>query len=101
MPINCRCSLLAEVEVLLHKSQTEAGESFRDIDIPQELQRRQERLEKIAQVKAEIEARAQARSEREKAEYEAKLKERAAKEKVRGRKDRRQATQSPRSWSKS
>ena len=54
--------LQAEVETLLHKSQTEAGESFGDIDIPQELQRRQERLEKIAQVKSEIEARAQARS---------------------------------------
>ena len=78
--------LQAEVEALLHKSQTEAGENFGDIDIPQELQRRQERLEKIAQVKAEIEARAQARAEREKAEYEAKLRERATKEKVRGRK---------------
>ncbi len=32
--------LQAEVSALLHKSQTEAGESFRDIDIPQELQRR-------------------------------------------------------------
>ncbi len=62
MPTNWKCSLLAEVETLLHKSQTEAGESFGDIDIPQELQRRQERLEKIAQVKSEIEARAQARS---------------------------------------
>ena len=78
--------LQAEVSALLHKSQTEAGESFGDIDIPQELQRRQERLEKIAQVKREIEARAQARYEREKAEYEAKLRERATKEKVRGRK---------------
>ena len=86
MLINWRCSLLAEVEELLHKSQTEEGESFRDIDIPQELQRRQERLEKIAQVKSEIETRAQARYEREKAEYEAKLRERAAKEKARGRK---------------
>ena len=78
--------LQAEVEALLDKSQTEAGASFRDIDIPQEVQRRQERLEKIAQVKTEIEARAQARYEREKAEYEAKLRERATKEKVRGRK---------------
>ena len=78
--------LQAEVSALLHKSQTEVGESFRDIDIPQELQRRQERLEKIAQVKREIEARAQAKYDREKAEYEAKLKERAAKEKARGRK---------------
>ncbi len=87
--------LQAEVSALLHKSQTEAGESFCDIDIPQEVQRRQERLEKIAQVKIEIEARAQARYDREKAEYEAKLKERAAKEKARGRKDRRQETSSP------
>ncbi len=78
--------LQAEVETLLHKSQTEAGESFRDIDISQEAQRREERLEKIAQVKAEIEARAQARYEREKAEYEDKLRERAVKEKTRGRK---------------
>ncbi len=86
MPTNWKGSLLAEVETLLHKSQTEAGESFGDIDIPQELQRRQERLEKIAQVKSEIEARAQARYDQEKAEYEAKLRERAAKEKARGRK---------------
>ena len=78
--------LQGEVEKLLDKSQTEAGENFRDIDIPQELQRRQERLEKIAQVKSEIEARAQVRSEREQADYEAKLRERAAKEKARGRK---------------
>ena len=83
------------METLLNKSQTEVGESFRDIDIPQEVQRRQERLEKIAQVKKEIEARAQARYDLEKAEYETKLKERAAKEKVRGRKDRRQETSRP------
>ena len=74
------------METLLHKFQTEAGESFRDIDIPQEVQRREERREKIAQVKAEIEARAQARYEREKVEYEDKLRERAVKEKTRGRK---------------
>ena len=35
--------LKAEVEALLHKAQTEPGETFRDIDIPQEIQRRQER----------------------------------------------------------
>ncbi|MGK7947232.1 MAG: hypothetical protein AB4368_00100 [Xenococcaceae cyanobacterium] len=78
--------LQAEVATLLEKSQTEAGENFRDLDIPQELQRRQERLEKIALVKSEIEARAQVRYEREKSEYEAKSRERAAKEKTRGRK---------------
>ncbi len=37
MPINWKFSLLAEVEALLQKSQTEAGESFRDLDIPTEL----------------------------------------------------------------
>ncbi len=78
--------LQAEVEKLWHKSQTETGESFGDVDIPQELQRREDRLSKVAQVKTEIEARAQARYEREKAEYEAKLRERVAKEKARGRK---------------
>ncbi len=78
--------LQAEVAVLWHKSQTEAGESFCDIDIPQEIHRRQERLEKIAQVKTKIEERAQARYDQEKAEYDAKLRERAAKEKSRGRK---------------
>ena len=78
--------LQAEVEALLHKSQTEAGESFRDIDIPQEVQRRQERLEKIAQLKSDLEARAQVRYDQEKAEYEAKLRERTTKEQARGRK---------------
>ncbi len=57
-----------------------------EIDIPQELQRRQARLEKISEIKAEIEQRAQARYELEIAEYESKLAERAAKEKARGRK---------------
>ena len=83
---NLEVQLQAEVEKLLHKSQTEAGESFRDIDIPQEVNRRQQRLEKIAEVKAELEQRAQARYEQEQAEYEAKLKERSAKEQARGRK---------------
>ena len=57
-----------------------------EIDIPQERQRRQARLEKIVQIKGEIEQRAQARYELEKAEYESKLAQRAAKEKARGRK---------------
>jgi transposase len=35
--------LKAEVEASLHKAQTEPGETFRDIDIPPEIQRRQER----------------------------------------------------------
>jgi len=78
--------LKAEVEALLHKAQTEPGETFRDIDIPQEIQRRQERLAKIGELKAELEKRAQARYEQEQAEYEAKMKERSAKEEALGRK---------------
>ncbi len=78
--------LQAEVAKLLEQSQTEVGETFRDIDIPQEIQRREQRLEKLGQIKAKIEERAQARDEQAKAEYEAKLTQRAAKEKARGRK---------------
>ena len=81
--------LQAEVEALLAKAEAEAegkGKQGKDIDIPDEIQRRQERLERIAQAKAEIEARAKARYDQEQAEYEAKLKARAAKEKARGRK---------------
>ncbi len=78
--------LKQEVAALLTKAENEAGQGESEIDIPQELQRRQARLEKITQIKGEIEQRAQARYEQEKAEYESKLAERAAKEKARGRK---------------
>ena len=68
------------------KAESENGPGEREIDIPQELQRRQARLSKIGKIKAEIEQRAQARYELEIAEYESKLVEREAKEKARGRK---------------
>ncbi len=58
--------LQAEVEELWHRSQTETGESLGDIDMPQEIHRREDRLSKVAQVKTEIEARAQGRYERKK-----------------------------------
>lgn len=78
--------LQAEIDALLAKAQTESGRSAREIDIPQEVQRRTERLAKIAQVKSELQVRAQARDEQAQAEYDAKLKTRAAKEEARGRK---------------
>ena len=80
--------LQTEVEALLAKAEAAAGkgESEKDIDIPDEIQRRQVRLERIAEAKAEIKARAKARYEQEQAEYEAKLKARAAKEALQGRK---------------
>jgi len=54
--------------------------------IPEELARREERLEAIAQAKAKIEARAKERLERERAEYQAKMAAREAKEKATGKK---------------
>ena len=78
--------LKQEVATLLTKAESESSQGGPEIDIPQELERRQARLEKIGEIKAEIEHRAQARYEQEKAEYESKLEERAAKEKARGRK---------------
>jgi transposase len=78
--------LKEEVAALMRKAETESGQSEPDIDIPQELQRREARLEKISEIKATLQQRAQARYEQEKAEYDAKLAERAAKEKDRGRK---------------
>lgn len=78
--------LQQEVATLLAKAESENGQVEREIDIPQELQRREERLSKIGEIKAEIEQRAQARYEREIAEYKSKLAEREAKEKARGRK---------------
>ena len=81
--------LQAEVETLLAKAEAEAegkGKSGKDIDIPDEIHRRQVRLERIAQAKAEIKARAKARYEQEQAEYEAKLKARGTQEVRQGRK---------------
>jgi len=78
--------LKGEVEALMGKAESELGPSSRDIDIPQELQRREERLEKLKEIKAELEKRAQARYDQEKAEYDSKMAERAAKEQERARK---------------
>jgi Transposase DDE domain len=75
-----------EVAALLSKAETESGKSEADIDIPQELQRREERLAKIGEIKAKIQQRAQARYDREKAEYDSKQAERTGIELARGRK---------------
>ena len=78
--------LRAEVQTLLQRAETAGTESVKDLDLPAELKRREERLQKIAEVKAEIERRAQARYAQEQADYAAKQVERAAKEQARGRK---------------
>jgi Transposase DDE domain/Transposase domain (DUF772) len=56
------------------------------MSVPHELERREERLARLAEAKAKIEARAQERFAREQAEHEAKLKARADKEKATGKK---------------
>jgi hypothetical protein len=58
------------------------------MSIPDELARREERLRKLAEAKAKIEARARERFVREQAEHEAKMAERAAKTAATGKKPR-------------
>jgi transposase/IS5 family transposase len=79
--------LKAEVEELMRLA--EAGDQAEIPDgmsIPEELERREERLAGIARAKAEIEARAAARYAEEKAAYEQKMAERRAKQESGGRK---------------
>jgi transposase len=79
--------LQAEVEELMRLAEEADTSSVpEEMDIPQELKRREERLAKIASAKAEIEARAQDRFEREQAEYEAKMARRKDKEERTGKK---------------
>ena len=78
--------LTEEVKILLKRAETENKKPNKDLDIPAEIARREDRLEKISVVKEEIESRAKARYVQEKAEYDAKIAEREAKEKARGKK---------------
>ena len=75
-----------EVQQLLAKAEQADATPLRNgLTIPAEIMRRQERKAALAQARAEIEARAQARYAAQLAEHEAKLAERAAK-KERGEK---------------
>lgn len=79
-----------EVQQLLAKAEQADATPLQDgLSIPAEITRRQERQAALAQARAEIEARAQARYAIQLAEHEAKLAERAARqergEKVRGK----------------
>lgn len=79
--------LQAEVQELLRLAeQADQSEIPEGMDLPEEIQRREDRLAAIAQAKCKIEQRAKERFEREQAEYEANLAKRKAKEKERGRK---------------
>src|ERR1700688_3713029 len=79
--------LKAEVADLMAKAEAADQTDVPDgMSIPEELARREDRLEKLAAAKATIEARAKERHAREQAEYEAKLAARDAKTKATGKK---------------
>lgn len=79
--------LKAEVQEMLALAEAADQSSVPDgVSLPEEIQRREDRLAAIAKAKATIEARAKARFEREQAEYEAKKAARAAKEAATGKK---------------
>lgn len=79
--------LKAEVAELMKKAQAADASDLPDgLDIPAELERREDRLQGIAAAKREIERRAQARQAAERAEYQAKLAARKARAERIGRK---------------
>src|SRR5271155_4055049 len=79
--------LKAEVAVLLAKAEAADKADVPDgMSIPEELERREERLKKLAEARAKIAARASERFAREQAEYEAKIAAREAKAKASGKK---------------
>jgi hypothetical protein len=95
--------LKAEVADLLQKAEAADQADVPDgMSIPDELKRREDRLAKLAEAKAKIEARAKERFEQEQAEHEAKMKARAAKEAETGRKlggrPPQPPKEGPRSW---
>jgi transposase len=80
--------LKKEIEELQAQSRMidQAEENKAELDIPEEIRRREERLAKIEAAKKEIEKREQERYEREKAEYDRKKSERTRKEEETGKK---------------
>src|SRR5271169_3244917 len=79
--------LKAEVAVLLAKAEAaDKADVLDGMSIPEELERREERLKELAAARTKIEARAKERFAREQAEYKAKIAAREAKAKARGKK---------------
>lgn len=79
--------LKAEVDSLLRQAELADQSTIPDgMSIPEELERREKRLEAIARAKREIEHRAEERYAKEKAEHEAKLAERERKAQKSGKK---------------
>ena len=88
--------LRAEVQELMRMAdEADQTPTPEDMDVPEELARREQRLEVIARAKKEIEARARERYERERAEYEAKMAKRDAYEDETGKKARGRTPSAP------
>ncbi|HEX9868659.1 MAG TPA: IS1182 family transposase [Candidatus Tectomicrobia bacterium] len=87
--------LRREVQELLKKAEQADAEDEPEMDIPDELARREDRLAAIKKAKAEIERRARGRFEEEQGEYEEKLKKRQEKEEQTGKKARGRAPKAP------
>ena len=77
--------LKAEVARLMELAAAADAEAPEGMDIPAELERREDRLKAIAEAKAKLEARAAERHAAEQAEYEAKLARRKARAKETGK----------------
>lgn len=84
-----------EAERLMERSKQVDMQEDKELDIPAEIQRREDRIEKIRAAKAVIEQRAKERFEREQAEYEAKMKAREEKEKQIGKKTKGKVPKAP------
>jgi transposase len=87
--------LKAEIEALLKQAEdmdasedAQYGKGKRGDELPEELARRESRLKKIAQAKAELEQEAREKAERARAEAEARLAERREQQKQTGKKKR-------------
>ena len=88
--------LEAEIEKLLDLAdQKDEQENTIDLDIPEEIKRRKDRLERIKEAKKVIEERAAERYKEEKEEYDNKLQKRREKEDQTGKKARGKAPKVP------
>ena len=87
-----------EVQTLLEKAKTADNKDDNDgMNIPDEIARREDRLEVIKAAKLKIEKRANERHKQELQEYEEKIKKREAKEKLTGKKTSGKKPQPPKS----
>ena len=88
--------LKAEVQTLLTKAaQADNTQNDDGMDIPEEIARREDRLQAIAQAKQKIEERAKVRYKKEHKLYEEKMKKRKEKEELTGKKPRGKVPKEP------